>query len=108
MEEMQDLKQRLQEQRPASWENLPDISLYMDQVLSILENSLSGFSRGERTITALWREIHPTSGSDTLKNLLLSSFRKQSFTELICYKSVYHSSADTSTQNYFITTMSEQ
>ena len=36
MEEIRDLKQRLQEQRPASWENLPDIPLYMDQVLALM------------------------------------------------------------------------
>ena len=34
------------------WDEFPAIELYMDQVLSILENSLSGFSRGERTITS--------------------------------------------------------
>lgn len=34
------------------WDEFPAIELYMDQVLSILENSLSGFSHGERTITS--------------------------------------------------------
>ena len=31
MKEVSNLKERLREQRPASWETLPDIPLYMDQ-----------------------------------------------------------------------------
>ena len=53
MEEMQDLKQRLQEQRPASWENLPDISLYMDQVLSLMNRQTIHFSDEDNLTAAM-------------------------------------------------------
>ena len=33
------------------WDDLPDIELYMDQVVSILEKNLSVFSNGEKLIT---------------------------------------------------------
>ena len=38
MKEVSNLKERLREQRPASWETLPDIPLYMDQVLSLMSS----------------------------------------------------------------------
>lgn len=53
MEKMQDLKQRLQEQRPASWENLPDISLYMDQVLSLMNRQTIHFSDEDNLTAAM-------------------------------------------------------
>ena len=31
MEELQELKSRLETQRPADWETLPDLALYMDR-----------------------------------------------------------------------------
>ena len=34
MEERTELIQRLRTQRPANWDQLPDFSLYMDQVLA--------------------------------------------------------------------------
>ena len=51
MEEILDLKRRLQEQRPASWENLPDIALYMDQVLALMNRQIIHFD-DEDTLTA--------------------------------------------------------
>lgn len=36
MEELMELKRKLEEQRPADWNELPDIALYMDQVISYL------------------------------------------------------------------------
>ena len=40
MEELLDLKQRLEGQRPASWQELPDIALYMDQIISYMPRQL--------------------------------------------------------------------
>ena len=40
MEELKELKARMQEQRPVDWEGFPDIGLYMDQVVSYLPRSL--------------------------------------------------------------------
>ena len=53
MDEMLDLKQRLQEQRPVSWENLPDISLYMDQVLALMNRQTIHFSDEDNLTAAM-------------------------------------------------------
>ena len=53
MDEMLDLKERLQEQRPASWENLPDISLYMDQVLALMSRQTIRFSDEDNLTAAM-------------------------------------------------------
>lgn len=45
-------KENFLKYRCPRWDDFPAIELYMDQVLSILESSLAGFSRGERTITS--------------------------------------------------------
>ena len=43
MEELQDLRRRMEEQRPADWDALPDIALYMDQVVSYMPRQLIWF-----------------------------------------------------------------
>lgn len=53
MEELLDLKQRLEEQRPASWQELPDIALYMDQIISYLPRQLIHFDEGEVLTSAM-------------------------------------------------------
>ena len=40
MEELAELKQQLTEQRPSGWDKLPDIPLYMDQVVSYLSRQM--------------------------------------------------------------------
>lgn len=42
MEEIRKIKQLLEEDRPVSWEGLPDIDLYMDQVVSYLPRQTIG------------------------------------------------------------------
>ena len=42
MEELAELKRLLTEQRPDGWNKLPDIPLYMDQVVSYLGRQISG------------------------------------------------------------------
>ena len=42
MEEVQRIKELLQQDRPEAWENLPDIELYMDQVVSYLPRQSVG------------------------------------------------------------------
>ena len=37
MNDLTDLLSRLRDQRPVEWEQLPDFSLYMDQVLSYMD-----------------------------------------------------------------------
>ena len=53
MEEIMDLKRRLQEQRPASWEQLPDIALYMDQVLALMERQTIQFGEEDKLTAAM-------------------------------------------------------
>lgn len=42
MDEIRELKRLLQEDRPVAWENLPDIDLYMDQVVGYLARQSVG------------------------------------------------------------------
>ena len=53
MEELAELKRLLTEQRPDGWENLPDIPLYMDQVVSYLARQLSGLGEGDALTPAM-------------------------------------------------------
>lgn len=53
MEELKDLKQRLEQQRPDSWEQLPDIPLYMDQVVSYLSRQMISFEEGDALTSAM-------------------------------------------------------
>lgn len=43
MEELQDLRSRMEEERPTPWEDLPDIALYMDQLISYMPRQLIRF-----------------------------------------------------------------
>lgn len=47
------LEAQLAGERPVKWENLPDIPLYMDQVVSYLSRQLIGFGRGDSLTPAM-------------------------------------------------------
>ena len=53
MEELKDLKQRLEQQRPDTWGELPDIPLYMDQVVSYLSRQMISFEEGDSLTPAM-------------------------------------------------------
>ena len=53
LEELERLKKRLAEERPADWEGLPDIPLYMDQVVSYLSRQLIAFGGGDTLTSAM-------------------------------------------------------
>ena len=53
MEELQELKQRLAQERPAQWGELPDIPLYMDQVVSYLARQMITFDEGDKLTSAM-------------------------------------------------------
>lgn len=53
MEELEELKHRLEQQRPDTWEELPDIPLYMDQVVSYLSKQLISFEEGDSLTPAM-------------------------------------------------------
>lgn len=53
MDELLDLKRRMEQERPANWEQLPDISLYMDQIISFMPRQLIHFDDSEALTSAM-------------------------------------------------------
>lgn len=53
MEELKELKDRMGTQRPAEWEALPDLSLYMDQVIGYMPRQLIQYREEERLTSAM-------------------------------------------------------
>ena len=53
MEELKELKERLETQRPAEWDALPDLSLYMDQVIGYMPRQLIQYGEGEGLTSAM-------------------------------------------------------
>ena len=53
MEEIRELKERLEGERPVEWEELPDIGLYMDQLISYMPRQLIHYGEGERLTAAM-------------------------------------------------------
>ena len=53
MEELKQLKQKMEQERPACWEELPDIALYMDQVISYMPRQLINFKEDEQLTSAM-------------------------------------------------------
>ena len=53
MEELEELKRCLEQHRPDSWEELPDIPLYMDQVVSYLSRQMISFEEGDTLTPAM-------------------------------------------------------
>lgn len=53
MDELQELKKRMEQERPAPWEDLPDIALYMDQLISYMARQLIRFDGGNALTSAM-------------------------------------------------------
>lgn len=53
MEELQDLRARMQQERPTRWAELPDIALYMDQLISYMPRQLIRFDQGPPLTSAM-------------------------------------------------------
>ena len=53
MDELQNLKDRMQRERPTPWEDLPDIALYMDQLISYMSRQLIRFDGGGALTSAM-------------------------------------------------------
>lgn len=53
MEELEELKKRLEEERPMPWDRFPDIGLYMDQVISYVSRQLISHNGGEGLTPAM-------------------------------------------------------
>ena len=61
MNDLTDLAARLREQRPVEWDQLPDFSLYMDQVLSYMDRQVIRFD-GDDGLTAAMVNNYTKSG----------------------------------------------
>ncbi|MBP1737168.1 MAG: hypothetical protein H6Q60_1049 [Oscillospiraceae bacterium] len=53
MEQIGDLKSRMLQERPVEWDDLPDLNLYMDQVVSYLPRQLIHYGEGETLTPAM-------------------------------------------------------
>lgn len=53
MEELKELKARMETQRPEPWETLPDLALYMDQLISYMPRQLIRFAEGDALTSAM-------------------------------------------------------
>ena len=53
MEELEALKERMEQERPVDWDSLPDLSLYMDQVIGYMSRQLIQYGEGERLTSAM-------------------------------------------------------
>ena len=53
MEEIRELKERLNRERPAAWEALPDLSLYMDQLIAYMPRQLIRFDESDVLTSAM-------------------------------------------------------
>jgi len=53
LEELKELKARLEKSRPEGWEGLPDLSLYMDQVIGYMPRQLIQYRSGELLTSAM-------------------------------------------------------
>ena len=53
MEELEELKRRMESERPVEWEALPDINLYMDQVIGYMPRQLIQYGEEERLTSAM-------------------------------------------------------
>jgi len=53
MEELQQLKDKLEHDRPVAWQELPDLALYMDQVISYMPRQLIHFGEEELLTSAM-------------------------------------------------------
>lgn len=53
MEELEELKEKMTSQRPAAWEQLPDLALYMDQLISYMPRQLIRFEPGDALTSAM-------------------------------------------------------
>ena len=54
---MEIIKKMLEEKRPNNWEDIPDIDLYMDQVLSYMTRQHVGLELDENLTSAMVNNI---------------------------------------------------
>ena len=53
MEDLRELQERMRTERPAPWDALPDLALYMDQVVGYMSRQLIGSSEEDKLTSAM-------------------------------------------------------
>ena len=53
LSDWEDLRRKLREDRPVSWEQMPDFALYMDQVLNYMDRQVIRFEEDDRLTSAM-------------------------------------------------------
>ena len=53
MDELIELRARMEQERPTPWEDLPDLALYMDQLVSYMSRQLIRFDEGSALTSAM-------------------------------------------------------
>lgn len=53
VEKLQELKERMETQRPEPWDQLPDLALYMDQLISYMPRQLIRYAEGDALTSAM-------------------------------------------------------
>ena len=53
MKELEELRERMVRERPAEWEQLPDLALYMDQLISYMPRQLIRFEGSDALTSAM-------------------------------------------------------
>ena len=53
MKELEELQERMATQRPEDWDQLPDLALYMDQLISYMPRQLIRFEEGDALTAAM-------------------------------------------------------
>ncbi|MBM6939259.1 DUF1836 domain-containing protein [Pseudoflavonifractor phocaeensis] len=53
MEELEELKERMAQDRPVEWASFPDLGLYMDQIISYMPRQLIHYGEGELLTSAM-------------------------------------------------------
>ena len=53
MEELLDLRSRMEHERPTPWNELPDLALYMDQIISYMPRQLIHFDENSALTSAM-------------------------------------------------------
>ena len=74
MEELQELKSRMEQERPAQWEELPNLALYMDQIISYMSRQHLNIHLPHQVLPQVCRGVGEDGEIISLGHLWMHSF----------------------------------
>ena len=91
MEEITELKERLEGERPVEWEGFPDIGLYMDQLINYMPRQLIHYGEGEALTSAMVNNYikdgaMPRAGEEDLPGLAMALALRSYADKLACQR----------------------